>query len=201
LERQISERCEALANAGTKTAYFDGELCGMGDDDLPSFSRIQAASDGPPGVRLVYFRFDLLHLDGRDITSLPLIDTEMLLESLVAAIPNPMRRRHRRRRLPLALELTAEAAPAREAVLRDANQRGERPPPLDAIRRRGDSGLNGAGGDRSSSSSSFSRCRSRLRHAGALRFGIITLPNPARSLARRPERRLRRLRQTSPCPT
>jgi ATP-dependent DNA ligase len=50
---------------GAKTAYLDGELCGMGDDGLPSFSQTQAASDGSRGVRLIYFAFDLLHLDGR----------------------------------------------------------------------------------------------------------------------------------------
>jgi ATP dependent DNA ligase domain len=40
---------EALAKVGAKTAYLDGELCGMGDDGLPSFSQTQAASDGPRG--------------------------------------------------------------------------------------------------------------------------------------------------------
>ena len=73
---------------GAKTAYLDGELCGMGDDGLPSFSQTQAASDGSRGVRLVYFAFDLLHLDGRDIASLPLIERKALLEPLVAAIPS-----------------------------------------------------------------------------------------------------------------
>jgi bifunctional non-homologous end joining protein LigD len=48
----------------------------------------QAASDGSRGVRLVYFAFDLLHLDGRDIASLPLIERKALLEPLVAAILN-----------------------------------------------------------------------------------------------------------------
>jgi ATP-dependent DNA ligase len=56
---------EALAKVGARTAYFDGELCGIRDYSLPSFSRIQAASDGSRGVRLVYFSFDLLHLDGQ----------------------------------------------------------------------------------------------------------------------------------------
>ena len=78
---------EALAKVGAKTAYLDGELCGIGDDGLPSFSQTQAASDGSRGVRLVYFAFDLLHLDGRDIASLPLIERKALLEPLVAAIP------------------------------------------------------------------------------------------------------------------
>jgi len=79
---------EALAKVEAKIASLDSELCGIGDDDLPSFSQTQAASDGSRGVRLVYFAFDLLHLDGRDIASLPLIERKALLEPLVAAIPS-----------------------------------------------------------------------------------------------------------------
>ena len=36
--------------------------------------------------------------------------------------------------LPVILAAIAEAAPTREALVRDANQRGERPPPLNAAR-------------------------------------------------------------------
>ena len=36
--------------------------------------------------------------------------------------------------LPVILAAIAEAAPTREALLRDANQRGERPPPLNVAR-------------------------------------------------------------------
>jgi ATP-dependent DNA ligase len=75
-----------LANVRAKSAYLDGELCGVGDNGLPSFSRTQAASDGERGVRLVYYSFDLLHLDGRDTASLPLIERKALLEPLIADI-------------------------------------------------------------------------------------------------------------------
>jgi bifunctional non-homologous end joining protein LigD len=76
-----------LANVRAKSAYLDGELCGVGDDGLPSFSRTQAASDGERGVQLVYYAFDLLHLDGRDTASLPLIERKTLLEPLISDIP------------------------------------------------------------------------------------------------------------------
>ncbi len=69
----------ALAKVPVKSAYLDGELCGIGDDGLPSFSQTQAASDGSHGVLLVYYAFDLLHLDGRDTASLPLIERKALL--------------------------------------------------------------------------------------------------------------------------
>jgi len=50
----------ALANVRANSVYLDGELCGIGDDGLPSFSQTQAASDGLRGVRVVYYVFDLL---------------------------------------------------------------------------------------------------------------------------------------------
>ena len=36
----------ALANLKVKTAYLDGELCGVDDAGLPSFAQTQAATDG-----------------------------------------------------------------------------------------------------------------------------------------------------------
>jgi ATP-dependent DNA ligase len=77
----------ALAQAGATRAYLDGELCGIDDAGMPSFSQTQAASDGERGVRLVYYAFDLLHLDGRDTAGLPLIERKALLEPLVANVP------------------------------------------------------------------------------------------------------------------
>ena len=77
----------ALKQLRAKTAYLDGELCGVGDDGLPSFSQTQAGSDGERGVRLVYYAFDLLHLDGRDSAALPLVERKRLLEPPIAGIP------------------------------------------------------------------------------------------------------------------
>jgi DNA ligase D-like protein (predicted ligase) len=76
-----------LANARVNSAYLDGELCGIDEAGLPSFSQTQAASDGERGVPLVYYAFDLLHLDGRDTASLALIERKALLKPLIADIP------------------------------------------------------------------------------------------------------------------
>ena len=73
----------ALANLNVKTAYIDGELCGVDDAGLPSFAHMQAATDGEHGARLVYYAFDLLHLDGHDVSRLPLIERKALLEALL----------------------------------------------------------------------------------------------------------------------
>src|SRR5271154_295458 len=58
----------ARANVNVKTAYLDGELCGVDQAGLPSFAHTQAASDGERGVHVVYYAFDLLHLAGWDVS-------------------------------------------------------------------------------------------------------------------------------------
>jgi DNA ligase D-like protein (predicted ligase) len=78
---------EALANLNAKTAYLDGELCGVDDAGLPSFARTQAATDGEREVRLIFYAFDLLHLSGLDASNLPLIERTALLEPLVRNKP------------------------------------------------------------------------------------------------------------------
>ena len=54
----------ALATLKVKSAYLDGELCGVRPDGVTSFELMQQASDRG-GAGLVYFVFDLLDLDGR----------------------------------------------------------------------------------------------------------------------------------------
>jgi hypothetical protein len=45
----------ALASVNVKTAYLDGELCGVDEAGLPSFAQTQAATNGERGVHLVYY--------------------------------------------------------------------------------------------------------------------------------------------------
>jgi bifunctional non-homologous end joining protein LigD len=77
----------ALANVNVKTAYLDGELCGVDEAGLPSFAHTQAATDGERDVHLVYYAFDLLHLGGWDVSSLHLTERKTLLEPLVSNKP------------------------------------------------------------------------------------------------------------------
>jgi DNA ligase D-like protein (predicted ligase) len=77
----------SLANLNVKTAYIDGELCGVDESGLPSFAPTQAATDGEREVRLVYYAFDLLHLDGWDVSCLPLTERKALLEPWIVGKP------------------------------------------------------------------------------------------------------------------
>lgn len=74
----------ALASLKGKTAYIDGELCGVDAAGLPSFAQTQAATDGERGVHTVYYAFDLLHIEGWDVSSLPLLRRKELLQPLVS---------------------------------------------------------------------------------------------------------------------
>jgi DNA ligase D-like protein (predicted ligase) len=85
--RKYPSALAALANLKVKTAYIDGELCGVDEAGLPTFARTQAATDGEREVRLVFYAFDLLHLGGWDVSTLQLIERKALLEPLVANKP------------------------------------------------------------------------------------------------------------------
>src|SRR5271167_2564109 len=73
----------AVASLGAEQAYLDGELCGVGPDGVTSFSMIQLASDSGNATALVFFLFDLLYLDGEDVSARPLIERKALLADLL----------------------------------------------------------------------------------------------------------------------
>lgn len=73
----------ALAQLPTKSAYLDGELCGVLPDGRTAFNLIQNAMEHGD-ASLIYFVFDLLFLDGEDLTGLPLVERKARLEKLLA---------------------------------------------------------------------------------------------------------------------
>ena len=64
----------AVAGLGARQAYLDGELCGVGPDGITSFNIVQLGSDGGNAAALMFFLFDLLYVDGEDLTARPLVD-------------------------------------------------------------------------------------------------------------------------------
>lgn len=74
----------ALAELPVAQALLDGEVVSETENGLSSFSQLQQdLSDGRTD-RMVYNAFDLLHLDGRDLTGAPLIERKEALEALLA---------------------------------------------------------------------------------------------------------------------
>jgi bifunctional non-homologous end joining protein LigD len=80
----------AVATIGAEQAYLDGELCGVRSDGITSFSMIQTASESGNAAALVFFLFDLLHLDGEDLCPLPLIERKTRLAELLANAGSPL---------------------------------------------------------------------------------------------------------------
>jgi bifunctional non-homologous end joining protein LigD len=80
----------AVSALGARQAYLDGELCGVFPDGITSFSMIQAASDAGNAAGLVYFIFDVLHLDGDDVGALPLIERKARLQTLLSGVQPPL---------------------------------------------------------------------------------------------------------------
>jgi bifunctional non-homologous end joining protein LigD len=75
----------AVAALPAETALLDGELVVEDDKGISSFSLLQADLKDGRGDRLVYDVFDLLYLDGRDLTGEPLLARKAALERLLKA--------------------------------------------------------------------------------------------------------------------
>jgi len=68
----------------TISAVLDGEIVVMNDKGQSNFNALQNWRSEADG-ELIYYVFDLLWLDGRDLTGLPLSDRRRLLESIIPA--------------------------------------------------------------------------------------------------------------------
>ena len=55
----------AIGALNCRQAYLDSELCAVRPDGTTSFAALQGHGDAP--AELVYFAFDLLHVDGEDL--------------------------------------------------------------------------------------------------------------------------------------
>jgi DNA ligase D-like protein (predicted ligase) len=78
---------KALRALPVSQAYLDGELCALSEQGLTSFSAMQAATDARTTDGLVLVLFDLLFLDGDDLTGEPLRVRKERLEALLARAP------------------------------------------------------------------------------------------------------------------
>ena len=70
----------ALVKPPVNTAYIDGSFAAFAG--VTSFEIMQNASDSGAGA-LVYFAFDLIKLDGGDITGLPLLERKGRLATIL----------------------------------------------------------------------------------------------------------------------
>lgn len=75
----------ALVDLGARTALLDGEIVVETANGASDFSALQADISAGRSDRFRYYAFDLLHLDGLDLTGAGLLDRKALLQELIPA--------------------------------------------------------------------------------------------------------------------
>ncbi len=78
----------ALQALPVKSALLDGEVLVLDQEGLSSFSALQASFQNGSAHELLFYFFDLLHLDGHSLRELPLSDRKQLLETLLDSAPD-----------------------------------------------------------------------------------------------------------------
>lgn len=85
-DKDLTSSYPAVAKAACRmhatTAVVDGELVAVDAAGRPSFQALQHRQ-AHPGHTIVFYAFDLLHLDGVDVTNQPLAERRALLPAVV----------------------------------------------------------------------------------------------------------------------
>ena len=81
----MNERFPELREIGkavrAQAALIDGEIVALGEDGLPQFDALRLRRGRKCSI--VFYAFDLLHLDGFDLTGCPLIKRKELLKRIL----------------------------------------------------------------------------------------------------------------------
>ncbi|MEA3024782.1 MAG: bifunctional non-ous end joining protein LigD [Alphaproteobacteria bacterium] len=80
----VEEACTALAD---HDVILDGEIASVNENGVSDFSALQDDLKNGRHDRMAYYVFDLLHLDGLDLTGSPLIERKRALATLLAELP------------------------------------------------------------------------------------------------------------------
>jgi bifunctional non-homologous end joining protein LigD len=75
---------EEAARLAVQSALLDGELVALQPDGRSSFQLLQQALSEEGDVPLVYYAFDLLHLNGHEVLKVPLEERKAALSSLLS---------------------------------------------------------------------------------------------------------------------
>ncbi|NHT78199.1 DNA ligase D [Rhizobiaceae bacterium CRRU44] len=84
-ERFGDQVAAAFTGLPVETALIDGEIVVHKDNGASDFSALQEDLSLGRSDRFIYYAFDILHLDGHDLTKATLIDRKNLLQKLILA--------------------------------------------------------------------------------------------------------------------
>jgi bifunctional non-homologous end joining protein LigD len=74
---------DALGLLPVRAALVDGEAVALDEEGRSSFQRLQEALSSQRTDEVVFYAFDLVHLDGWDLSEAKLVDRKALLETLI----------------------------------------------------------------------------------------------------------------------
>jgi bifunctional non-homologous end joining protein LigD len=91
LTAKFPEVVQALRELPCKEALIDGEIAALDNEGRSSFQLLQArelSGERPP---IFYYVFDLLQLDGKDLTGIPLLNRKAMAKMLLERAPDTIR--------------------------------------------------------------------------------------------------------------
>jgi bifunctional non-homologous end joining protein LigD len=87
---QYPELAEIASQLSAKEAILDGEIVALDKNGMPRFQLLQPRVGRKSGIgslrghgQIVYYVFDLLYIDGHDITSCPLVERKAVLQEIL----------------------------------------------------------------------------------------------------------------------
>lgn len=81
---------QAASRLSVDAALLDGEVCALLPSGVTSFQALQNAGRNGATAQLVYYSFDLLHLNGHDVRPAPLSARKELLRELLDQVDSPV---------------------------------------------------------------------------------------------------------------
>jgi bifunctional non-homologous end joining protein LigD len=87
--KEFPQVARAIGRLPAGTALLDGEVAAVLPNGATSFQALQRRAEG--GTPLVYFAFDLLHLDGWDLRNVALVERKEVLRRLLEKAPPALR--------------------------------------------------------------------------------------------------------------
>lgn len=80
---RLPRQAQALKALKLDSAWLDGEVIVTNEAGVPDFQALQNAFEAEHGANIVYYLFDLMYLNGMDLTAVPLEQRRAALETVL----------------------------------------------------------------------------------------------------------------------
>ncbi|HWP09793.1 MAG TPA: DNA ligase D [Polyangiaceae bacterium] len=87
---RVPKLAETLARLEVDAAVLDGELVALDERGVSDFQRLQNSLGETDATGLVYYAFDLLHLNGKDLRTAALTERKRALSELFRGLPKDL---------------------------------------------------------------------------------------------------------------